>query len=109
VFLIEIVKYNYIGYEITKFSFILTNNIFIYFKNKYLLAILLAAFFNLCISLGFNNEILIKIFYTSVVLKAWKGILACQQENGRVDWIQNTVAKPNFKEAYDKKWVQMIL
>jgi len=76
VFLIEIVKYNYIGYEITKFSFILTNNIFIYFKDKYLLAILLAAFFNLCISLGFNNEILNKISYTSLVLKAWIGILA---------------------------------
>lgn len=43
---------------------------------------------------GINNGLLSKSEYQSAVLKAWNAILACQQEDGKVGWVQNIGADP---------------
>jgi rhamnogalacturonyl hydrolase YesR len=43
---------------------------------------------------GINNGLLKRGEYQPAVLKAWKAILACQQENGKVGWVQNIGADP---------------
>ena len=53
-----------------------------------------SGFFTFALAWGINNGILNKSTYTPVVLKAWKAILACQQENGKVGWVQNIGANP---------------
>ena len=53
-----------------------------------------SGFFTFALAWGINNGILNKEIYTPVVLKAWKAILACQQENGKVGWVQNIGANP---------------
>ena len=53
-----------------------------------------SGFFTFALAWGINNGILNKASYTPVVLKAWKAILACQQENGKVGWVQNIGANP---------------
>jgi rhamnogalacturonyl hydrolase YesR len=53
-----------------------------------------SGFFTYALAWGINNGILNKESYTPVVLKAWKAILACQQENGKVGWVQNIGANP---------------
>jgi rhamnogalacturonyl hydrolase YesR len=53
-----------------------------------------SGFFTYALAWGINNGILNKASYTPVVLKAWKAILACQQENGKVGWVQNIGANP---------------
>jgi rhamnogalacturonyl hydrolase YesR len=53
-----------------------------------------SGFFTFALAWGINNGILNKASYTPVVLKAWEAILACQQENGKVGWVQNIGANP---------------
>jgi rhamnogalacturonyl hydrolase YesR len=53
-----------------------------------------SGFFTFALAWGINNGILNKASYTPVVLKAWETILACQQENGKVGWVQNIGANP---------------
>jgi rhamnogalacturonyl hydrolase YesR len=53
-----------------------------------------SGFFTFALAWGINNGILNKEIYTPVVLKAWKAISACQQENGKVGWVQNIGANP---------------
>jgi rhamnogalacturonyl hydrolase YesR len=53
-----------------------------------------SGFFTYALAWGINNGILNKASYTPVVLKAWETILACQQENGKVGWVQNIGANP---------------
>lgn len=53
-----------------------------------------SGFFTFALAWGINNGILDKSAYTPVVLKAWKAILNCQQENGKVGWVQNIGANP---------------
>jgi rhamnogalacturonyl hydrolase YesR len=53
-----------------------------------------SGFFTFALAWGINNGILNKATYTPVVLKAWKAIVACQQENGKVGWVQNIGANP---------------
>jgi unsaturated rhamnogalacturonyl hydrolase len=53
-----------------------------------------SGFFTFALAWGINNGILNKASYTPVVLKAWDAILACQQENGKVGWVQNIGANP---------------
>jgi rhamnogalacturonyl hydrolase YesR len=43
---------------------------------------------------GINNGLLKKDEYKPAVLKAWNAILACQQESGKVGWVQNIGADP---------------
>jgi rhamnogalacturonyl hydrolase YesR len=43
---------------------------------------------------GINNGLLNRVEYQPAVLKAWKAILACQAENGKVGWVQNIGADP---------------
>jgi rhamnogalacturonyl hydrolase YesR len=53
-----------------------------------------SGFFTFALAWGINNGILNKASYTPLVLKAWEAILACQQENGKVGWVQNIGANP---------------
>jgi len=53
-----------------------------------------SGFFTFALAWGINNGILNKAIYTPVVVKAWKAILKCQQENGKVGWVQNIGANP---------------
>ena len=53
-----------------------------------------SGFFTFALAWGINNGILNKTTYTPVVVKAWKAILACQQENGKVGWVQTIGAYP---------------
>lgn len=53
-----------------------------------------SGFFTFALAWGINNGILNKASYTPIVLKAWEAILACQQENGKVGWVQNIGANP---------------
>jgi len=43
---------------------------------------------------GINNNLLDKSIFKPVVLKAWKGIMGCQKENGKIGWVQNIGANP---------------
>ncbi|MFY7900791.1 MAG: glycoside hydrolase family 88/105 protein [Chitinophagaceae bacterium] len=43
---------------------------------------------------GVNNGLLKKATYKPLVVKAWNAIVACQQENGKVGWVQNIGADP---------------
>lgn len=43
---------------------------------------------------GVNNGLLNKNEYQPAVLKAWKAMVACQQESGKVGWVQNIGADP---------------
>lgn len=61
-----------------------------------------SGFFTFALAWGINNGVLNKKIYTPVVLKAWKAILACQQENGKVGWVQNIGANP--MPASENSW-----
>ena len=61
-----------------------------------------SGFFTYALAWGINNGILNKTTYTPVVVKAWKAILACQQENGKVGWVQNIGANP--MPASENSW-----
>ena len=51
-------------------------------------------FFTFAMAWGVNNGLLDKEEYTPAIMKAWKGLDACQQESGKVGWVQNIGASP---------------
>jgi unsaturated rhamnogalacturonyl hydrolase len=53
-----------------------------------------SGFFTFALAWGINNGYLKQSSYKPVVVKAWKAISACQQENGKVGWVQNIGANP---------------
>ncbi len=53
-----------------------------------------SGFFTFALAWGINNGLLKKSVYKPVVIKAWNAILKCQQENGKVGWVQNIGADP---------------
>jgi len=61
-----------------------------------------SGFFTYALSWGINNGLLNKTEYKPIVTKAWKAILQCQQENGKVGWVQNIGADP--KPASADSW-----
>lgn len=48
-----------------------------------------SGFFTFAMAWGINSGLLSKDEYKPVVLKAWKALEACQQENGKIGWVQN--------------------
>jgi rhamnogalacturonyl hydrolase YesR len=53
-----------------------------------------SGFHTFALAWGINNGLLDKSLYKPAVMKAWKAILACQKENGKVGWVQNIGANP---------------
>ena len=53
-----------------------------------------SGFFTFALAWGINNGLLKKSTYQPGVTKAWNAILQCQQENGKVGWVQNIGADP---------------
>jgi len=53
-----------------------------------------SGFFTYAMAWGVNNGLLDKGEYTPAIMKAWKGLAACQQESGKVGWVQNIGASP---------------
>ena len=53
-----------------------------------------SGFYTFAIAWGINNSLLKSSDYKPVVTKAWKAILSCQKENGKVGWVQNIGANP---------------
>ncbi|GAK98043.1 rhamnogalacturonides degradation protein RhiN [Nonlabens tegetincola] len=60
-----------------------------------------SGFYTFALAWGINNGYLDKK-HTPAVKKAWKGIAACQHEDGRVGWVQNIGAfpEPASKDSY---------
>jgi unsaturated rhamnogalacturonyl hydrolase len=48
---------------------------------------------------GINNGLLNKSEYKPSVLKAWDGLLKCQQASGKVGWVQNIGYDPKPADA----------
>ena len=61
-----------------------------------------SGFFTFAIAWGINHGILDKNVFKPAVLKAWKALAKCQQENGKVGWVQNIGAEP--KPADKDSW-----
>ncbi len=61
-----------------------------------------SGFFTFALAWGINNGILDKNEYKPSVLNAWKALSECQQENGKVGWVQNIGAEP--KPADKDSW-----
>jgi rhamnogalacturonyl hydrolase YesR len=53
-----------------------------------------SGFFTFALAWGINHGLLKKSEYKPVVIKAWEAIAACQQESGKVGWVQNIGANP---------------
>jgi rhamnogalacturonyl hydrolase YesR len=53
-----------------------------------------SGFYTFALAWGINNGLLKSADYKPVVTKAWKAILSCQKENGKVGWVQNIGANP---------------
>ena len=53
-----------------------------------------SGFFTFAMAWGINNNILDASEYSPVVKKAWKALMACQQNDGMVGWVQNIGASP---------------
>ncbi|MFN5479146.1 MAG: glycoside hydrolase family 105 protein [Chitinophagaceae bacterium] len=53
-----------------------------------------SGFFTFALAWGINNGLLNRRTYKPVVEKAWKAIMACQKESGKVGWVQNIGANP---------------
>ncbi|MEN8880621.1 MAG: glycoside hydrolase family 88 protein [Polaribacter sp.] len=53
-----------------------------------------SGFYTFALAWGVNNGVLDSKTYTPAIKKAWKGLLACQHEDGRVGWVQNIGAFP---------------
>ena len=58
-----------------------------------------SGFFTFALAWGINNGILDKAEYTPIVRKAWTALRGCQQEDGRVGWVQNIGASPEPASA----------
>ncbi len=61
-----------------------------------------SGFHTFALAWGVNNGLLDKATYKPAVLKAWKSIAECQQENGKVGWVQNIGFDP--KPADKDSW-----
>lgn len=61
-----------------------------------------SGFYTFALAWGINNGLLNKREYAPVVKRAWKALEACQQENGKVGWVQNIGAEP--KPATKDSW-----
>ena len=57
-----------------------------------------SGFYTFALAWGINNGLLDKK-HTSAVIKAWKGLAACQHEDGRIGWVQNIGASPEPASA----------
>ena len=57
-----------------------------------------SGFYTFALAWGINNGLLDKK-HTPAVKKAWKGLAACQHEDGRVGWVQNIGAFPEPASA----------
>ncbi|WP_288956405.1 glycoside hydrolase family 88 protein [uncultured Polaribacter sp.] len=57
-----------------------------------------SGFYTFALAWGINNGFLDKK-HASAVKKAWKGLAACQHEDGRVGWVQNIGASPEPASA----------
>ena len=57
-----------------------------------------SGFYTFALAWGINNGLLDKK-HASAVKKAWKGLAACQHEDGRVGWVQNIGASPEPASA----------
>ncbi|MEO0338925.1 MAG: glycoside hydrolase family 88 protein [Bacteroidota bacterium] len=53
-----------------------------------------SGFFTFAMAWGVNNGLLDEAEYVPVIKKAWAGLAACQQESGKVGWVQNIGASP---------------
>jgi rhamnogalacturonyl hydrolase YesR len=53
-----------------------------------------SGFYTYALAWGINTGLLKSSEYKAVVKKAWKAILSCQNENGKVGWVQNIGANP---------------
>ena len=61
-----------------------------------------SGFFTFGLAWGVNNGLLDKAVYKPVVLKAWNALTQCQQESGKVGWVQNIGFDP--KPADKDSW-----
>ena len=61
-----------------------------------------SGFHTFALAWGVNSGLLDKAIYKPAVLKAWKAIAECQQENGKVGWVQNIGFDP--KPADKDSW-----
>ena len=61
-----------------------------------------SGFFTFALAWGINKGLLQKSDYGSSVQKAWKALLKCQQEDGKVGWVQNIGYDP--KPATADSW-----
>jgi unsaturated rhamnogalacturonyl hydrolase len=62
-----------------------------------------SGFYTFALAWGINNGLLDAKTYKPAVLKAWKGLAECQQETGKVGWVQNIGFDP---KPADKESVQ---
>ncbi|MGB6150600.1 MAG: glycoside hydrolase family 88 protein [Pricia sp.] len=53
-----------------------------------------SGFYTFALTWGINEGILDAAEYTPAVTKAWKALMACQQDDGMVGWVQNIGASP---------------
>lgn len=53
-----------------------------------------SGFYTFALAWGVNNGLLEPSTYKLAIRKAWKAIIACQKENGKVGWVQNIGANP---------------
>ena len=61
-----------------------------------------SGFFTFGLAWGINNGLLDKKTYRPVVLKAWDALTQCQQESGKIGWVQNIGFDP--KPADKDSW-----
>ncbi|MEM6380343.1 MAG: glycoside hydrolase family 88 protein, partial [Bacteroidota bacterium] len=61
-----------------------------------------SGFFTYAMAWGVNNGLLDKAEYMPAIQKAWTGLSSCQQETGKVGWVQNIGAEP--KPADKDSW-----
>lgn len=61
-----------------------------------------SGFYTFALAWGINKGLLAAKTYKPAVLKSWKGLTACQQESGKVGWVQNIGFDP--KPADKDSW-----
>ncbi len=61
-----------------------------------------SGFYTFALAWGINQGLLNEEEYAPTVKKAWQAIASCQQENGKVGWVQNIGAEP--KPATKDSW-----
>jgi rhamnogalacturonyl hydrolase YesR len=58
-----------------------------------------SGFHTFAIAWGLNNGYLKEAKYKTAVIKAWEAMKKCQQESGKVGWVQNIGAFPEPASA----------